>query len=67
MPDHVHLCLAIPPKFSVAFTIGVLKVKRTVRLLRQVEQDRARHGQMAVRIENGASELSWCASEKGSP
>jgi putative transposase len=24
MPDHVHLCLGIPPKYSVAHTIGFL-------------------------------------------
>lgn len=24
MPDHIHLCLGIPPKFSVANTIGFL-------------------------------------------
>ena len=23
MPDHVHLCVSIPPKFSVANTIGL--------------------------------------------
>jgi len=22
MPDHIHLCLSIPPKYSVAQTIG---------------------------------------------
>ena len=25
MPDHVHMCLSIPPKYSVAFVIGFLK------------------------------------------
>ena len=24
MPDHIHLCLSIPPKFSVAYTVGGL-------------------------------------------
>src|SRR5688500_6355710 len=24
MPDHVHMCLSIPPKYSVAFVIGFL-------------------------------------------
>ncbi len=28
MPDHVHLCLSIPPKYSVAHTIGFLKGKK---------------------------------------
>ena len=26
MSDHVHLCLSIPPKYSVANTVGFLKV-----------------------------------------
>src|SRR2546423_13514995 len=25
MPDHVHMCIAIPPKHPVAFVIGFLK------------------------------------------
>ena len=32
MPDHVHMCLSIPPKLSVAYTIGRLKGKSAVRL-----------------------------------
>lgn len=32
MPDHVHMCLGIPPKFSVAHTIGKLKGKSTILL-----------------------------------
>jgi putative transposase len=31
MPDHVHLCLSIPPKFSVANTVGFLKGKSAIR------------------------------------
>ena len=31
MPDHVHMCLSIPPKLSVAFLIGFLKGKSAVR------------------------------------
>ncbi|MCW9096843.1 MAG: IS200/IS605 family transposase [Ignavibacteriaceae bacterium] len=27
MPDHIHLCLSIPPKYSVANVIGLLKGK----------------------------------------
>ena len=45
MPDHVHLCLAIPPKYSVAFTIGFLKGKSSIRIHRQYVKDRkARYG-----------------------
>jgi putative transposase len=30
MADHVHMCLAIPPKFSVANTVGKLKGKAAI-------------------------------------
>ena len=40
MPDHVHMCLAIPPKYSVAYTIGFLKGKSAIRIHRQYEKDR---------------------------
>ena len=35
MPDHVHLCLAIPPKFSVSYTVGFLKGKSAIQIHRQ--------------------------------
>ncbi len=28
MPEHIHMCLSIPPKYSVADTVGFLKGKR---------------------------------------
>ena len=34
MPDHIHLCLSLPPKYSVAFTIGFLKGKSAARIFR---------------------------------
>jgi putative transposase len=34
MPDHVHMCLSIPPKHSVAYAIGFLKGKSAVRIHR---------------------------------
>src|SRR5262249_14534582 len=40
MPDHVHLCLSIPPKYSVAYTIGFLKGKSAVRIHREVLRER---------------------------
>jgi putative transposase len=30
MPDHVHMCISIPPKYSVASVIGFLKGKSAV-------------------------------------
>jgi putative transposase len=36
MPDHIHLLLSIPPKFSVANTVGFLKGKSAVRIHREL-------------------------------
>ena len=36
MPDHIHLVLSIPPKFSVANTVGFLKGKSAVRIHREL-------------------------------
>jgi putative transposase len=40
MPDHVHRCLSIPSKYSVAFAIGFLKGKSAVRIHRQSGEKR---------------------------
>jgi putative transposase len=42
--DHVHMCLAIPPKFSVAFVIGFLKGKSAVRIHRELLHERRMTG-----------------------
>ena len=44
MPDHVHLCLSIPPKYSVAHTIGFLKGKSAVRIHRELLKERRMTG-----------------------
>ena len=36
MPDHVHMLLKIPPKFSVAMTMGFLKAKSAIRIHREL-------------------------------
>ena len=36
MPDHVHMCLSVPPKFSIALVIGFLKGKSAVRIHRSL-------------------------------
>ena len=38
-PDHVHMCLRIPPKHSVSFVLGFLKGKSAVRIHRRMERD----------------------------
>ncbi len=35
MPDHVHMCMAIPPKFAVAQVIGYIKGKSAIAVARQ--------------------------------
>ena len=36
MPDHVHMLLRVPPKYSVAMTIGYLKGKSAIRIHREL-------------------------------
>ena len=36
MPDHIHMCLSVPPKYSIAMVIGFLKGKSAVRIHRNV-------------------------------
>ena len=44
MPDHVHMLLSIPPKYSVAHTIGFLKGKSAVRVHRELLRERRMTG-----------------------
>ena len=44
MPDHIHLCLSILPKVSVANTIGFLKGKSAVRIHRELMEHRRMTG-----------------------
>ncbi len=36
MADHIHMCLKVPPKFSIAFVIGFLKGKSAVLIHRKI-------------------------------
>ena len=40
MADHVHMCLRVPPKHSIAFVIGFLKGKSAVRIHRKAGNKR---------------------------
>jgi putative transposase len=42
--DHIHMCLSIPPKYSVAHTIGFLKGKSAVRVHRELLHERRMTG-----------------------
>ena len=44
LPDHIHLCLSIPPKYSVAYAIGFLKGKSAVRIHRELLHERRMTG-----------------------
>ena len=43
-PDHIHMCLSIPPKFSVAFAIGFLKGKSAVNIHRYLLKEKNSKG-----------------------
>ena len=49
MPDHVHMCMEIPPKHAVASVIGYLKGKSAIAIARQ----------FAGRDRNFAGEPFW--------
>ena len=36
LPDHLHMLLSVPPKYSIAMTIGYLKGKSAVRIHREL-------------------------------
>lgn len=36
MSDHIHMLLSVPPKYSIAMTIGFLKGKSTIRIHRDL-------------------------------
>ena len=36
-PDHIHMCLSVAPKFSIAFANGFLKGKNAVRIHRYLQ------------------------------
>ena len=35
LPDHVHMCIEIPPKYAVASVVGFLKGKSAIAIARQ--------------------------------
>jgi putative transposase len=43
MPDHIHMCLSVPPKYSIAFVIGFLKGKSAIRIHRDLLNEGRRY------------------------
>lgn len=35
MPDHVHMCICIPPKHSVSYVVGYIKGKSAIGIARR--------------------------------
>ena len=40
MPDHVHMCISIPPKYAVSNVVGYIKGKSAIRSRGSSEGDR---------------------------
>ena len=40
MPDHVHMMIAIPPKYAVAHVVGYIKGKSAIHLARVYGENR---------------------------
>ena len=38
MPDHVHMLLSVPPRYSIAMTIGYFKGKSAIRIHRDLSR-----------------------------
>ena len=44
MVDHIHICVKIPPKYSVSYIIGFMKGKSAVRIHRELLKERRMTG-----------------------
>ena len=40
MLDHVHMCISIPPKYSVSHVVGFIKGKSAIAIARQLDRRR---------------------------
>jgi putative transposase len=40
MPDHIHMLLSVPPRYSIAMTVGYLKGKSAIRIHRDISKFR---------------------------
>ena len=45
MPDHVHMCISIPPKYAVSNVVGYIKGKSAIQIARQFGKKRNFTGQ----------------------
>ena len=40
MSDHIHICISVPPKYSIANTVGFLKGKSAIKIHREFVDQR---------------------------
>jgi REP element-mobilizing transposase RayT len=66
MPDHVHLCLSIPPKYSVAHAIGFLKGKRQFASIGSYFMSAGRRVCTSGQRDTVSGRWAWMRSECGS-
>ncbi len=52
MPDHVHMCLSVPPKYSVSHVVGYIKGKSAIAIARR----------FGGRTRNFTGEVFWARS-----
>ncbi len=64
MPDHVHMCIAIPPKHPVASVIGFLKGKSAIAIARLCGKERISRASISGPVVTPCppSGLSWSKS-----
>jgi hypothetical protein len=70
MPDHVHMCIAIPPKHPVASVIGFLKGKSAIAIARLCGKQRNFSGEhfwaRGYAVSTVGFELHRCANTSAS-
>ena len=70
MPDHVHMLIAIPPKYAVSQVVGSIKGKSAIHLAR-VYGERKRNfvghtsGRAAISSRPWVATRRWCAAPSG--
>jgi putative transposase len=64
--DHIHMCLSVPPKFSIAFVNGFLKGKSAVRIHRYLLKSKQTKGKHA-KLTHLRSELVVAVPMNASP
>ena len=52
-PDHVHMCISIPPKFSVSSVVGFIKGKSAISIARNFLGRRRNFGNVPAAVEFG--------------